>query len=760
MPISGNHPDLPLHDEDTRVASLGPFFHPAAVAVVGASRNPSSIGHRLLDTLVQGGFSGPIYPVNPKASEIRGLRAYPSVRELPEPVDLALIAVPRDAVLDVVDDCAIRGVPALVVITAGFAEVGVEGQELQRRLVEKVRAHGMRLIGPNCLGLVSNGPETRLDATFVPVFPPSGRVAMSSDSGALGLVVLAVAARLGLGVSHCVSVGNRADVSSNDLLAFEEQEDATDVILLYLESFGNPRRFARIARRVSRRKPIVAMKAGRTRSGCRAAGSHTAALAASDVAVDALFHQTGVIRAETLEELFDLAVALESQPLPAGRRVGLLTNAGGPAILCADACEAVGLQVPELSANTRARLAAFLPTTASLGNPVDMIASATPEDFARATQILLGSNEVDALIVISVSPGVWGLGALTQAVQESVAAARGTGAAQQPVLVCLMPEQTGPGLAGSGKARLPCYAFPEAAARVLGRMAAYAEWRAQPQGMIPDFADIDFLTVRAVCRDALNRRGGGRSAAPGRRRVAHILADTHADLAVGKGPDLGGHERQLQLAGQGLGQAGVGVASDELYRTSRGSCHRVFLHSHQAASAHLDLVAQDRHPGLQHHISSELLRVPGVDPAAQDHTPLQDHHPELVDLPAQPALDARFQFGSPIGGGEVDAWLGSRIVHGRISKESRFPHRGDCAIYASSLRAAAGTGSSAVGSWRWGIFTVSTGQGACRRTCSATLPISSRPSPVRPCVPITIRSQQSSWATRRISAEGSPSVKR
>jgi acetyl coenzyme A synthetase (ADP forming)-like protein len=491
------------------VASLRPFFHPTGVAVVGASRNPASIGHRLLDALVEGGFAGPIYPVNPSAAEIRGLRAYPSVRELPEAPDLAIIAAPRDAVPGVVDDCAARGVRALVVITAGFAEMGAQGKQLQRRLVEQIQGYGMRLIGPNCLGLVSTDPKTRLNATFVPVFPPQGRVAMSSDSGALSLAILATAMRLNLGVSSCVSVGNRADVSSNDLLEYWEDDDATDVILLYLESFGNPRRFARIARRVSRRKPIVVVKAGRTKGGRRAAGSHTAALAANDLAVDALFHQTGVIRAETLEELFDLAVALQSQPLPAGRRVAIVTNAGGPAILCADACEAAGLSVAELSEKTRAHLASFLPATASLTNPVDMIASATPAHFAGAVQIILGSGEVDALIVIYVSAGVWGPEIVTKAIHESVLAAHETGAADRPVLACLMPEQAGLSLAGSGKDRMPCYAFPEAPARVLGKMAAYAEWRAQPLGKIPDLADIDLRAARTVCREALNRRGNG-----------------------------------------------------------------------------------------------------------------------------------------------------------------------------------------------------------------------------------------------------------
>jgi acetyl coenzyme A synthetase (ADP forming)-like protein len=491
------------------VASLSAFFRPRAVAVVGASRDPAAIGHRLLDALMQGEFRGKIYPVNPKAATINGLRAYPSVRELPQQVDLAVITVPRDAVLGVVDDCAARGVRALIVITAGFAEVGREGAQLQKALLEKVRGYGMRLIGPNCLGLLSSDPDVRLNATFVPCFPPRGGVAMSSDSGALGLAALAVAGRLGLGVSSCVSVGNRADVSSNDLLEFWEEDDATRVILLYLESFGNPRRFARIARRVSRRKPILAVKAGRTRAGSRAAGSHTAALAAADVGVDALFHQTGVLRAETLEEMFDLAAALGSQPLPAGRRVAIVTNAGGPAILCADACEVAGLCVCELSQKTRTQLATFLPATASLVNPVDMIASATPDDFARAIRTVLSSGEVDALIAIAVSTGMCEAAAAARAIADSAAAAHAGCAAGKPVLACLMPEQAALGMTGPGKDKVPCYAFPEAPARVLGKAAAYAEWRGRPLGKIPDLAGIDIPLAQVICKEALAKRGSG-----------------------------------------------------------------------------------------------------------------------------------------------------------------------------------------------------------------------------------------------------------
>jgi acetyl coenzyme A synthetase (ADP forming)-like protein len=571
------------------VASLSPFFRPRSVAVVGASRDHTAIGHRLLDALVRGEFQGPVYPVNPKATAaIRGLRAYPSVRDLPGPVDLAIVAVPRDAVLGVVDDCAARGVRALVVISAGFAELGREGSGLQKRLLDKVRGYGMRLIGPNCLGLVSTDPAVRLNATFVPYFPPRGGVAVSSDSGALGLAALAVAGRLGLGISGCVSVGNRADVSSNDLLEFWEEDDATGVILLYLESFGNPRRFARIARRVSRRKPIIAVKAGRTRAGRRAAGSHTAALAVADVAVDALFRQTGVLRAETSEEMFDLAAALGSQPLPAGRRVAIVTNAGGPAILCADACEVAGLSVPELSEKTRAQLATFLAPTAGTGNPVDMIASATPEDLGRTIRTVLGSGEVDALIAIGVSTGTLEAGSAARAIVEGATAAHAGSAAGKPVLACLMPEQVGLGLAGSGKEKVPCYPFPEAPARVLGKAAAYAEWRARPLGRVPDFTDMDFHSVRAICREVLAKRGGGWLSAQETRLVLQALR-----LPVAPGGVARTAEEAASLAGRLGFPVAVKLASHHLTHKTEVGGVRLHLNDEAAVRRAFDEI-QDR----------------------------------------------------------------------------------------------------------------------------------------------------------------------
>jgi acetyl coenzyme A synthetase (ADP forming)-like protein len=540
---------MPL-PEPSAVSSLRPFFRPRAVAVVGASRDPMSVGYRLLDAVVTNDFRGPVYPVNPKAAEVRGLRAYPSVRDLPGPVDLALVAVPRDAVLGVVEDCAARGVPAVVVVSAGFAEAGDEGRRLQQRLAEAVRRHGMRLIGPNCLGVLTTDPEVRLNGLFASVVPPPGRVAMSSDSGALGLAVLAAAARLDVGMSAFVSVGNRADVSSNDLLEHWEHDDRTGVVLLYLESFGNPRRFARIARRVSRRKPVVAVKAGKTRAGRRAAGSHTAALAASDVAVEALFHQTGVIRAETLEEMFDLAAALDDQGLPKGRRLAVVTNAGGPAILCADAGEAGGLVLPELSPATQQRLASFLSPAAAVANPIDMLAAASSEQYRRAVETVLGSGEVDALIVIHVAAGLATAEAVSWGVTDGVAGARKAGATQ-PVLVCWMPEAAPRALEVPGGEKLPCYAFPEAPARVLGKVAAHAEWRAQPPGEVRDFADADTARARQVCEAALRQRGPGWLSAEEARAVLG---------AAGLPAAPGGVARSADAAAALAGRLGFPVA--------------------------------------------------------------------------------------------------------------------------------------------------------------------------------------------------------
>ncbi len=479
------------------VASLRPFFAPSSLVVVGASTRKDSIGGLLFRNVLAAEFTGAAYPVNRGGESVGGVKGYASVEELPETPDLAVICLPGAHVLEAAEATLRRGVPALCVISAGFAETGREGLERERRLLELVRSHGARLIGPNCLGLAVAAP--RLNATFGPRPLPPGTIGFSSQSGALGLALLETAEARNLGLSAFVSIGNKADVSSNDLLEYWEDDPETNTILLYLESFGNPRRFGRIARRVARRKPILAMKSGTTSAGARAASSHTAALAGSEAAVDALFHQAGVLRAGTLEELIDAAALLSTQPLPAGRRVAVLTNAGGLGILAADACDAQGLELPELTDATRARLAQFLPAEASLANPVDMLGSATAESYAAAVPALLGDPHIDALVVLFVPPVTAGAEEVAAAVLRAVEA---VGERDKPVLAAIMSAEGTP-TSLQGTSSIAVFPYPESAARALGLAARRAEWLRRPAGSVPVLEGIDAKTGRAVVERAL-----------------------------------------------------------------------------------------------------------------------------------------------------------------------------------------------------------------------------------------------------------------
>jgi acetyl coenzyme A synthetase (ADP forming)-like protein len=491
------------------VASIHPLLAPRAVAVIGASRDERKIGTRILRAIRAAGFRGAVLPVHPVATELQGFATLRTARDLPPGVDLAVVAVPPGSVPQVVDDCAAAGVRALIVITAGYAETGDAGRAAQDRLTIQVRGLGMRMLGPNCLGLVSLHADTRLNASFAPVIPPSGGIALSSQSGALGIAILEMAAARQLGVSTFVSVGNKADVSSNDLLEYWEEDPDTRVVLLYLESFGNPRRFARIARRVSHTKPIVALKAGRTAAGSRAAASHTAALAASDAAVDALFRQTGVVRVETIDEMFDVASFFATQPLPPGRRVAIVTNAGGPGILAADACDANGLTVVPFSEDTRSRLRTTLLSTASVGNPVDMVASAAPDDYRRVIETTLAAPETDALLVIFTPVELGATPGILTAIQDGIVAARIAAGQAKPVVACVMAEANRAVPIRAAGELIPAYLFPENAVRALARAATYAEWRRQPPGLFQAFDDVRPEEARATCRRALTARGDG-----------------------------------------------------------------------------------------------------------------------------------------------------------------------------------------------------------------------------------------------------------
>ena len=471
--------------------SVARLLRPHVVAVVGASREPGGIGNLIFRHILANGFTGTVYPVNHQAASVHGVRAYPSVAALPEAADLVVVSVPAEKVLPVVEEALHAGAKGLVVVTSGFAEAGPEGAALQARLVDAARTQGARLVGPNCLGLLNTDPQVRLNASLAPALPPVGRVGFFSHSAALGVVILQYAAERGLGFSTFVSAGNRADISGNDLLQYWEEDPATDIAVLYLEAFGNPRRFARVARRVARRKPVLCVKGARSRAGLSAAQAHIGATPLSDVDVDVLFHQAGVIRVDTLEELFDAAVLLAHQPLPAGNRVAIVGNSGGVVTITADACEARGLEVPP-------------------GGLVDVGALAGPEDYRHAVERALEDPGVDAAIAIFLCVGKCEPELAARGIRRGVIGAeRKTGLAK-PVLLCLMGA-TGlvnfafesAGSATDRKTTFPSYRFPEAAARALAHAAAYAAYRRQPAGRLVWFDDADPASARAKLEAAL-----------------------------------------------------------------------------------------------------------------------------------------------------------------------------------------------------------------------------------------------------------------
>lgn len=477
--------------------SVARILAPRSVAVIGASRRPDSLGQAVFRRLLAGELDGPIYPVNTEADVVASVRAHPTILDVPDEIDLAVVVVPADQVTDVVEQCGRKRVQGLVVISAGFAEAGAEGARRERALVEQARRLGIRLIGPNTMGVVNTAPDVRLVATFADVAPTPGRVAVSSQSGTIGAALLRRMTHLGIGVSSFVATGNKADVSGNDLLQYWESDDATDVVVLYLESFGNPRNFARIARRVGRSKPIVAVKAGSalasrgpdrgvdgqgdgfagpTRAGSRATGG------SSEQVSDALLAQTGVVRVDTLEQVFDVTRVLVDQPLPAGRRVAVLSNFWGPAVLATDACVAAGLDLADVDPRLAARLAPDLKEGARIGNPFELTSEAGPRELTIAARALLDDPGVDALLVLhapaldgKVAPMAAALGAVAEDSAKPIVAS---------FLGSVLP---GDRPAGS----VPVFTFPEAAAHALGRVARYARWRARQTGTVPTVTDAD-----------------------------------------------------------------------------------------------------------------------------------------------------------------------------------------------------------------------------------------------------------------------------
>jgi len=462
-----------LHD-------LRPILEPQSVAVIGASRQPGTVGYAVLSNLLMGQYTGIVYPVNPKAKAICGVRTYPSVLEIPDPVDLAVIIVRAPLVPQVLEECGQKGVKGAIVISAGFKETGPEGAKLEAQVREIAHHYGIALVGPNCLGVINTDPNYRLNASFAKEMPLPGNIAFISQSGALCTAVLDYAKGQGIGFSKVVSLGNKADVNENDFLAYLWQDPQTQVILLYIEELSDGRRFLQLAREITgegdNRKPILALKAGRTPAGARAVASHTGSLAGSDEVYEALFAQAGVLRADTVEDLFEYAIAFANQPLPNGRRTVIITNAGGPGIMATDACVRYGLELAQLNEKTLEQLRQKLPPHASLLNPIDLIGDAQHDRYEAALDAVLDDPNVDAVIVLLTPQAMTDIENIANViVQKSKQRVK-------PILACFMGlVDISAGVNILKENGVPCYSFPEDAVRALAAMVKYVDWVRRPR---------------------------------------------------------------------------------------------------------------------------------------------------------------------------------------------------------------------------------------------------------------------------------------
>jgi acetyltransferase len=498
---------------------LHAIFSPKSVAVIGASNRVGTVGHDLFRNILLSGYCGTLYPVNPKAPSIAGVHAYTTVSEVPDEVDLALIMVPATAVAGVLEDCGQKGVRGAVIVTAGFKEVGAEGAALERRAAEIARNHDIALVGPNCLGVINTDAEVLLNASFARCMPKHGNIAFVSQSGALCAGILDYARGRNIGFSKFISVGNKADVTEMDLLRYLATDDRTDVILMYLETLTDGRAFIELAREITgelaQRKPILAIKSGRTTQGAAAARSHTGALAGSDAVYDAIFAQAGILRVDTVEELFDFAVGFSRQPLPKGNRFAIVTNAGGPGVMATDAAIRHGLELARLRPETLESLKAKLPPTANFSNPVDVIGDATCDRYTAALEAVLGDPNVDGLVVLLTPQSMTDIEAIARTVGEIAPSSK------KPALASFLGHvDVSAGVRILEDHGVPNYEFPENASRSLAAMFRYTQWLTRPRTRERQF-EVDRPAVKQIFAKA---RSEGRTFLPEAEALAVLDA--------------------------------------------------------------------------------------------------------------------------------------------------------------------------------------------------------------------------------------------
>ena len=576
---------------------LDKIMKPKSIAVIGASTKENSIGASIMLQLTEYKFTGDIYPINPKADQIQGLKAYPSVLDVPGDIDFAVIVVPKQFVFDTIDQCHQKGIKGICIISAGFKETGGEGIELEKQLVEKMKEYGMRCVGPNCLGVLNASDDIRMDATFAPTLPIKGNVAFVSQSGALGGGILNLLKDLNLGFAQFVSVGNQADINAETMMEYWENDDDVKQILLYMESITNPSNFRELATRISKKKPIIALKSGRSTAGASAASSHTGSLAGADKAADALLKQSGVIRELKLESLFSTAKVFSTCPIPKGNKVAIVTNSGGPGIMATDAVCEYGLEIAKISDATKDKLRSFLPDTASVKNPIDMIASASMEQYTETIKTVLADDSVDMLMIIFLPLIGQKDIDIAKAVMEIKAQHP-----EKPIIGVFITTQDFFSKISDMNPNIPFFMYAEEAAEGFYRLDQQRKWIERPEGKMPCY-DVDKAKAEKIIKQSISE---------GRDQLTTLesidVLDAYGIRACKYG--LATDEEQVAKLGNEIGYPVVMKMSSKTtsHKTDVGGVRVNIQSEEQLRSEYQDLISKLKEKGLLEGLEGVIIQ--------------------------------------------------------------------------------------------------------------------------------------------------------